>query len=873
MAERKRPTRKRANGGPGAADPPAMKVQKTADGEQPQRQRQQGQKPSEAAAAAAPSERHADMPASAKEFVLNGGLQQPREFASLREYAAKSGRFLRVDDTWVDAVHGTPPLPASGLWGLLTKLIQNPLQTVNHAPRFAAAVHQTVAAGARLLAPDVPMTTFPGPMARPLTRRLDELVKKHQYWLTEKSDGLRVMLQTRFVPHFPRWSIQTANGLRPLFLYDAILLEYARESMAKAGAEVSSFGMPLSKGLRGEQRLALKVRREPQGELLYLVDEESKREAPMLRSREPGYGFAYAIDRSMDVFLLLDDFTVPGKSVLLDGELTHNLLVDKTQFLIYDIVSEENVGGPDALSFAAAAQATLYGSQNMSVRVAAMAAVAKEQRDFFAKVNHAPFIEMRAKRFYAAREAPALLAKIRKEGPSYIYNGENHNDGVVLTPERGDLIQFRPGTSLHLLKYKFPDMLTVDWQVRFCREVSTTKLWTLAYLVKDRDGTTKEWYEEHADFKTAPLKLYQSCKPPATDRAVIAECRYLPPSGYWAVKHIREDKTNANSYLTASSVLESVAEQYTTQDLLDTAAVSPDGSLDDSVVRKPVFVSPPVGLAEQGQAAADWRSPRATFILRTHKDPRSADPNVRRLTLQIRTKTSRYHHPRSFAYVSADETFGLSCPCPNLHPDSQLLPLLYIEVANNGGCASWSETCCEAKFVPACGRWEILYVGRSPRLKDQAGIRNLLFHLEETCQKGPSPYKAPSQGVVSVRGALVASDKHYAAKATDKTLSSERSRLREFNNWVKSTFIANASAWACREHVVSAEDRDTVAERKLTVLDMCCGRGGDIFKWAKTKPRFYVGTDSCLEAVGAAAQRYSDGSATSVNNKMSSGMP
>lgn len=41
-------------------------------------------------------------------------------------------------------------------------------------------------------------------------------------------------------------------------------------------------------------------------------------------------------------------------------------------------------------------------------------------------------------------------------------------------------------------------------------------------------------------------------------------------------------------------------------------------------------------------------------------------------------------------------------------------------------------------------------------------------------------------------------------------------------------------------------------------MDLCCGKGGDIFKWRLAKPAHYVGVDLSRESVKEAHSRYLD---------------
>lgn len=53
---------------------------------------------------------------------------------------------------------------------------------------------------------------------------------------------------------------------------------------------------------------------------------------------------------------------------------------------------------------------------------------------------------------------------------------------------------------------------------------------------------------------------------------------------------------------------------------------------------------------------------------------------------------------------------------------------------------------------------------------------------------------------------------------------SEIIHLRDFNNWTKSVLI-----------------REFVSQRYLKVLDLACGKGGDLFKWDKAKVSHITG--------------------------------
>ncbi|KAJ1341382.1 hypothetical protein BSLG_004112 [Batrachochytrium salamandrivorans] len=66
-------------------------------------------------------------------------------------------------------------------------------------------------------------------------------------------------------------------------------------------------------------------------------------------------------------------------------------------------------------------------------------------------------------------------------------------------------------------------------------------------------------------------------------------------------------------------------------------------------------------------------------------------------------------------------------------------------------------------------------------------------------------------------------------------------QLKNFNNWVKAVLIARYTG---------------SAHRGMTVLDMCCGKGGDLQKWKQQRVAEVVGLDIAAVSVDQARARY-----------------
>jgi mRNA (guanine-N7-)-methyltransferase len=80
--------------------------------------------------------------------------------------------------------------------------------------------------------------------------------------------------------------------------------------------------------------------------------------------------------------------------------------------------------------------------------------------------------------------------------------------------------------------------------------------------------------------------------------------------------------------------------------------------------------------------------------------------------------------------------------------------------------------------------------------------------------------------------------------------------LRSFNNWVKSCIIQKFSP--DEDHSPGALERGISSGNKLLVLDIGCGKGGDLFKWQQAPQTvdLYVGLDPAEVSIEQARERY-----------------
>jgi mRNA (guanine-N7-)-methyltransferase len=119
------------------------------------------------------------------------------------------------------------------------------------------------------------------------------------------------------------------------------------------------------------------------------------------------------------------------------------------------------------------------------------------------------------------------------------------------------------------------------------------------------------------------------------------------------------------------------------------------------------------------------------------------------------------------------------------------------------------------------------------------------------------------------RGIHEAVKEHYNAvpeRGRDWRKTESRIKgLRSFNNWVKSTLIQKFSP--DEDYTPGAQERggmtfaagpDPDASKGLLVLDMGCGKGGDLGKWQQAPQRvdLYVGLDPAEVSIEQARERY-----------------
>ncbi|KAL9102302.1 MAG: hypothetical protein Q9163_002520 [Psora crenata] len=139
-----------------------------------------------------------------------------------------------------------------------------------------------------------------------------------------------------------------------------------------------------------------------------------------------------------------------------------------------------------------------------------------------------------------------------------------------------------------------------------------------------------------------------------------------------------------------------------------------------------------------------------------------------------------------------------------------------------------------------------------PRPRKRPGASARISRVEaEAVQHRQQQRAAEAAAAVSTRGVEEVVRQHYNAvpqRGRDWRKTDSRIKgLRSFNNWIKSTIIHKFSP-----------NEDARGGDSLNVLDIGCGKGGDLGKWAQAPQPvgYYVGVDVAEVSIDQARERY-----------------
>lgn len=118
-----------------------------------------------------------------------------------------------------------------------------------------------------------------------------------------------------------------------------------------------------------------------------------------------------------------------------------------------------------------------------------------------------------------------------------------------------------------------------------------------------------------------------------------------------------------------------------------------------------------------------------------------------------------------------------------------------------------------------------------------------------------------------IGGAVASHYNNLQEAGLDQRKDSRIFHMRNFNNWIKSMLI---NEYSRKIHSSKSQSRDQDrrdredggqdlrdSAQNFNVLDIGCGKGGDLQKWGKARVNHYVGVDIAQTSVEQAKDRYS----------------
>jgi mRNA guanylyltransferase len=299
--------------------------------------------------------------------------------------------------------------------------------------------------------------------------------------------------------------------------------------------------------------------------LLYLTGDEEGQEIHYLIDRKNDYW--YLNNRSLH-FPRKDDQQAFHTDTLVDGELVLDRLEGgklQPKFLVFDclVLDKQNLMNRTLDKRLAYFQSDIY----------------RPYKDLFRQypdeIQYQPFIvEMKSMQFSYGIEMMFrdILPKLK-----------HGNDGLIFTCR---MTEYKHGTDPHILKWKPPEENTVDCRLRLtfpkvqpdevdiqegCTEpyvdyesVPQAELWS--YL--GDSGQNKYQYFADVYITEDEWEFMKGMNDPLNDR--IVEC-HKDDNGRWRILRFRDDKLEANHISTLRSVMDSIEDRVTQQDLMEAA--------------------------------------------------------------------------------------------------------------------------------------------------------------------------------------------------------------------------------------------------------------------------------------------------------------
>ena len=276
----------------------------------------------------------------------------------------------------------------------------------------------------------------------------------------------------------------------------------------------------------------------------------------------------YLVDRKFAFFEITHKFPQLQKiwsSILLDGELVRNQTTKKANFMVFDVLSHCDVKDePCAVKPLIQRLAIISNQVVLPYRQSCESGIIPPEHPFIiiAKV----FLPHRRLKnlFSCIKPSPTTLThRLYTDGARRTHL----TDGIIFTPN----LPYRPFANSNLFKWKFPDLLSIDFCVREStrRNSSQPTLSLFCFsqldtpLVFSKDVSFPA--PQHAHLLDHIARRQQDCNsrnlpPDAPQRNVIIECTFSHDLGAWQFHTIREVKNQPNHCCVVLDTMEAISE-------------------------------------------------------------------------------------------------------------------------------------------------------------------------------------------------------------------------------------------------------------------------------------------------------------------------
>lgn len=266
----------------------------------------------------------------------------------------------------------------------------------------------------------------------------------------------------------------------------------------------------------------------------------------------------YVVDPNPDLFYPtteIDSFERHDRTIL-DGELVHNQVTDKYEYLIYDAVVIHGNVKVGQLDFRGRmAQVELFV---VSWRITTPYATG--------------LLRLRVKDYFEKRDLRRLFNRIKKDDQGqYIYLNDdrrdgaicNENDGVIFTPVKMPYVVKNCDA---LLKWKPPHLNSVDFLLQLSpfNDPRTQKPSCKAFIAYRGERSNTRLRQVHFPSKVK----HEWAKNIERYHDSIVELSYDRMAGEWRYIRQRDDKKTANFSSTVIDTMESIAENMEREELV-----------------------------------------------------------------------------------------------------------------------------------------------------------------------------------------------------------------------------------------------------------------------------------------------------------------